>query len=222
VTAGERRGPDCERHRTRLIAVAASAGTARAAAAGRDDPAAARHLDECATCRRVAQELALLSFAVQRAWGPAQDIEPPDDAWPRLRERVSRRPVQLGRAASSVAGLALGAALTIGLLAPIGLSGGARLGANPRAILSETGFAPSTPGLVGTPEDLDERKWLLRQSREPLVLQGGSDGPSGVPFIGLIQEAHGPVPPRREQMRYAEDEHPSVVPAPAVPSLTVL
>ena len=221
MTSGGRRRPDCERHRAWLPAVAASAGTRAAQAAGRDDPTAAAHLDTCEACRSEAQELALLSFAVQRAWGPAQEIEPPAEAWPRLRERVGRRPVQLGRAASSVAGLALGAALTIGLLAPIGL-GGARIGADPRVVLSETGFAPSTPGRFGTPEDLDERQWLLRQSRERFVLQGERRVAADEQLAPTVQEVRGPVLPRREQTRYAEDEHPSAVPPPAVPSMTVL
>lgn len=215
------RRPDCERHRAWLVGVAAAALTPSAAAAARTDPGAARHLDHCGACRREAQDLALLSFAVQRAWRPAQAVEPPDDAWPRLRDRVSQKPVQRGRAASSIAGVALGAALTFALLAPIGLTGGALLGADPRAVLSDTGVAPTTPGLFRTPEDLDERQWMLRQSRERLVLHGAT-GPDPVDQAAPVHVTRGPLLPRREQMRYAEDEQPSAVRPPAVPSMTVL
>jgi hypothetical protein len=217
VTADSLRQAECARHRAAVIAVAAAAGTRTGLAPGSVDPAGARHLDDCAVCRNEAEQLALLSFAVQRAWRPAVDLEPSADAWPRLRDRVSRRPVQLGRAASSIAGLALGAALTIGLLAPIGLGGSARLGADPPTLLSETGIATSSPAVLRTPEERDEREWLLRQSRERLVVQAAG----AVQVAAPIQDVRGPVLPRREQMRYAEDEHTSAVPA-AVPSMTVL
>lgn len=217
MTRDARRGADCARYRAALVAVATAAGSRAGTSPGGVDPDGARHLDQCTACRNEAQELALLSFAVQRVWHPAQDIEPPADAWPRLRERVSRRPVGLGRAASSIAGLALGAGLTIGLLAPIGLGGGARLGGESAVVLSETGFIQSPPAVLRTPEDRDERQWLLRQARERLIIQGGAGAPDAAP----VQETRGPLLPRREQMRYAEDDPAGAVPA-AVPPMTVL
>ena len=102
---------DCSRYRPWLGArAAASGGVPGHALELPDDLDLDAHLAACRACRTEVEELALLSFAIRRAWQDTGDLEPPADAWPKLRERVARpRPARrLAWAATSIAGAAIG------------------------------------------------------------------------------------------------------------------
>lgn len=212
----------CGHHRPVLAELAAqtsgSAVPPMDTTAERARDAARAHLEQCRSCRQETEALALVSFAVRRAWRLPDDLEPSPEAWTRLRARVARRGPRLGWSASSVAGLALGTALAVGLIVPIGSGMGAPLGVEERLVLGETGFHAVPPAAARTPDEHEEGVWLIRQSRERLVI---AVEPEPDPKrLGPVEQ--GPVLPRREQMRYAEREPPGPQPEPAVPLMTIL
>jgi hypothetical protein len=188
----------CGRHGAALVELAASAPLR-----GRDDgvaadDAATRHLENCRACRDDVESMALVSFAVRRAWDDGADVVPPEIAWPRLRARVTQREPGLGRLGSSLVGLALGAALAVGLVAPLGLQ--SRVATERGVVLSETGFHVVPLAAARTPEDGLERRWLRKLS---------SERPLAGPTVDVAQEPAGdggaPLVLRREQTRYAEE-----------------
>ena len=213
---------DCSRHRAWLVARAATAGTAPGAAAEIPADVASGldgHLAACRACRTEVEELALLSFAIRRAWRDTGGPEPPADAWPRLRERVSRprSPRRLAWAASSIAGVAMGTALAIGLIAPLGpahLWGGDAL-----AILDEAGSPVVATTWPRSRDDLAELDWMREREGTHVIGIGYSrlepipaTGPRAV-FATL----------RRDQSRYAEDRWDERPPAASeVPTAVVL
>jgi hypothetical protein len=212
---------DCARHRPWLAARAARTGAEPACAP--EVPAEVdldldRHLAACRACRTEVEELALLSFAIRRAWREMDDHEPPADAWLRLRERVSRPGPsrRLAWAASSIAGVALGTALAIGLIVPLGMADGLH-GAS--RVVDESG-SPATPGTVTrTSEDRAELSWLRAHGATDVVGVGYS-GIDGIPATGP-RAVFATV--RREQSRYAEDRWDERPPgAAAVPPAIVL
>jgi hypothetical protein len=217
---------DCARYRAGLGARAALAG---AEAVGERDPAIElratdepdldRHLAACRACRTEVEELALLSFAIRRAWRETGDLEPPADAWARLSERVSTpRPARrLTWAASSLAGLAMGTALAIGLIAPLGAA--KMWGGDARVVVNEAGAASPRTMAARSSDDLVELDWMRAREDTDVVGVGHSRldaiaaaGPRAV-FATV----------RREQSRYAEDRWDERPPgASEVPAAIVL
>jgi hypothetical protein len=198
---------DCSRFRPWLGARAAAASASPAVPpqvpAGLDVD---RHLAACRACRTEAEELALLSFAIRRAWQGAADLEPPADAWPRLRERVSR-PRPTGRlvwATTSMAGVAMGTALAIGLIAPLGMA--MPFADHGRAVVGEAGVDGAPPPIAPNPDDDFERQWLRLQLAERTRLADLTRPIA--PVLAGAGAPRGPLTPRREQMRYAEDPPP--------------
>ena len=76
------------------------------------------HVERCQACETVLAEFVLTGYAVRRALASSQLIEPPVDAWPRLRSRVARRSPRPGFAGSSLTGLVVGAAVALMLVVP--------------------------------------------------------------------------------------------------------
>ena len=115
----------CARHRPLLVDFVdrgeVQAGTGAALA----------HLDGCARCTDAIESTMLTIIALRRLGSEAAIAEPRADAWPRLRVRIeawSRRP----RVMSPVAGIAMSAALVVGLVLPLRLGGtAAGLAASP-------------------------------------------------------------------------------------------
>ncbi len=105
----------CRRHRAALLEQAMLGDLG----AGAVDPLAYDHLVRCSACEAEVGVALRTRLALGRTWGDARTVEPPADAWPRLRARVERQPPPGSRAASSVLGLALGAGLSLALLLPI-------------------------------------------------------------------------------------------------------
>lgn len=210
---------DCERHRPSLVELAASLGGPghEAGEPARREVGLDAHLETCAACRAEAEELALLSIAVRRAWSETDAVEPPPDAWPRLRARVAPatpRPLR-SRAASSVTGVAMAAALAIGLVAPLGA--GPAWSTQARIVVDEGGLPFTRVPARHTSEDQAEQQWMARQAREPVV---ASVETAEAPTTVVDRR---PLVPRREQTRYAEDP-PRLDdgPRPAIPAMTVI
>ena len=127
------------------------------------------HVERCEACATVLAELVLTGYAVRRALASSQLIEPPVDAWPRLRSRVARRSPRLGFAGSSLTGLAVGAAVALMLVVPFSVP-------KPSSkVTQEVGLelivtsgaaapAPSVPGSGSPSSDRENRadtNWLL-------------------------------------------------------------
>jgi len=106
---------ECDRVRPLLVNLV-DATSADVAPGTRD--AIRAHVECCRACESALADLVLTGYAVRRAFGSAESVEPPADAWPRLRSRVVRRSPRLGFAGSSLSGLVIGAAVALVLVIP--------------------------------------------------------------------------------------------------------
>jgi hypothetical protein len=90
--------------------------------------AALAHLDRCARCTTAIESTILTITALRRLGDATRGVEPPDDAWPRLRARLQgmapRRPAVM----SPLAGIAMSFAIVAVLIVPFRLGGGGLLG----------------------------------------------------------------------------------------------
>lgn len=209
----------CSTHRAGLAElVAASSGRDRPADLSAAARSAAAHAAVCEACRLEAEELTLVSFAVRRAWADADALEPPADAWPRLRARIVRRPPRRTWSASSVVGLAMGMALTIGLIAPMGVT--IPFSDHDRTVVGEAGVEGLALAVQPSPEEGMERQWLRLQLVERARL---AEQTRHAPVLAPAAPRRGPLSPRREQMRYAEDPaRDATAWLPSVPPMRVL
>jgi hypothetical protein len=106
----------CRRHRSALLDFASS-GSARAATA-----AALDHLDRCDRCLAELESTSLAVAALRRIGSEVEQVEPPADAWPQLRERVVRRRAPRMAFMSPVAGMAMSIAIVaVSVLGSAGL-----------------------------------------------------------------------------------------------------
>ena len=106
----------CSRHRPVLIDFV-DRGEVRA-----ETGAALVHLDRCARCTEIVESTMLTITALRRMGAEAATVEPPADAWPRLRIRIQawrRRP----RVMSPLAGVAMSFAIVAVLVLPVQLNG---------------------------------------------------------------------------------------------------
>lgn len=107
----------CARHRGALLAFVDS---------GESTPLtepALTHLDGCARCMQELERTVLAITALRRWGDEVSTAEPPDDAWPRLRERIDRwRPVR-SAAMSPIFGMAMSVAIVAVLVVPLSLGG---------------------------------------------------------------------------------------------------
>ena len=104
----------CSRHRTALFDFV-DHGEVRPETA-----AALAHLDRCSRCTEDVESTMLTITALRRMGDEASDVEPPPDAWPRLRIRIQawrRRPAVM----SPLAGLAMSFAIVAVLVLPVHL-----------------------------------------------------------------------------------------------------
>ena len=100
-------GRGCRRHRSALLDFAV--GGLR----GPGTPAALDHLDTCTRCRAEIEATVLAAAALRRLATDVSTAEPSSDAWPRLRDRVARRPAARLGFMSPVAGMAISLAIVV-------------------------------------------------------------------------------------------------------------
>lgn len=123
--------------------------------------AALHHLDHCRDCEQELADVALAVHALGRLRRELETLEPPGDAWLRLRDRVTRQ-TSPWRWRASLGGLATSSLLVAVLVLPTSLSGlpASALGEAPpspdveRRVEAEylasirTGTLPATPRVV--------------------------------------------------------------------------
>lgn len=85
---------------------------------GPGTPAALEHLDRCDHCRTELAATVLAIHAVRRLLAEAMALEPPGDAWERLRARVQRPVASAWQARSALAGVVVGVGLVAALVGP--------------------------------------------------------------------------------------------------------
>jgi hypothetical protein len=144
-------GRSCSRHRSALVDFVdhgeISDGTGRAFA----------HLEHCARCRDALESTALAITALRRFGDDLQAVEPPADAWPRLRARITtRRPMLM----SPIAGAAMSVAIVAMLALPFRLAGAPEI--RPQS------QAPTTAPLVDDHELHVEAAYLATSRRMPV------------------------------------------------------
>lgn len=126
----------CSRHRPLLVDFV-DRGEVRPGTA-----AALAHLDRCAHCTEAIEATILTITALRRLGDMARNVEPPDDAWPRLRARIQalgpRRPAVM----SPIAGIAMSFAIVAVLIVPFRLGGGSLLGSAASPTIERSGASP--------------------------------------------------------------------------------
>ena len=106
------RSTGCSTHRAALAAFAER--SERGAGTG----AALEHLDRCRRCQADLTELLLTVHAVRRTLAEAGALEPPSDAWDRLRSRVQGPVASAWGMRSTLASAVVGAGLVAALIGP--------------------------------------------------------------------------------------------------------
>ncbi len=107
------RASGCMRHRAELIALGERAER------GPSTDAALDHLARCRRCEEDLTETVLAGYAVRRLLAEAATVDPPVEAWERLRARVQRPVASAWRARTSLAGVVVGAGLVAALVGPV-------------------------------------------------------------------------------------------------------
>lgn len=102
----------CAAHRAALAAFAERSERDASTAAAFD------HLERCRRCEAELAETLLTIHAVRRALADARAVDPPPDAWVRLRKRVQRPVAGAWAARASLAGVVVGAGLVAALVGP--------------------------------------------------------------------------------------------------------
>lgn len=86
------------------------------------------HLDRCPRCTADLEAIVLTITALRRMGDDAGRVEPAADAWPRLRDRLTRWRPARWKVMSPIAGMAMSLALVAVLVVPL------RLGASPGSV----------------------------------------------------------------------------------------
>jgi hypothetical protein len=135
--------------------------------------AALAHLDRCARCTEVIEGTVLTITALRRLGADAARVEPPEDAWPRLRARIRqwhRRPAMM----SPIAGIAMSFALVAVLVLPIRFAGGGLVDPTIAASsASDTSVSPT--------ERLAESAYRANSRRQPSSVQTVGSVPLNLP-----------------------------------------
>jgi anti-sigma factor RsiW len=129
-------GGACARHRSVLVDFVDHAEIGPATAS------ALAHLDQCSRCTADLEVIVQTITALRRIGDEAGPVEPAVDAWPRLRDRLTRwRPAQW-KIMSPVSGMAMSLALVAVLVVPLRF-GGASGGAGPSPNLDRVVPSPA-------------------------------------------------------------------------------
>jgi hypothetical protein len=132
-------GRVCARHRSALVDFVDHAEI------GAGTAAAMTHLEGCARCTADLESIVQTITALRRMGDEAGRLEPAGDAWPRLRDRLTRWRPMRWRIMSPTAGMAMSLALVAVLVVPFRFN-------------SSTGTAAVTPNLDGVVPSPAERR----------------------------------------------------------------
>ena len=117
------------------------------------------HLGRCSDCESELEQVALAINALRRSFAEARRADPPDDAWPRLRGRVTRGPSRRGWA--SPASALMGAALVAMFVGPASFQTTASIVETPQGVADRLAYLPERgPGTSSGQRNLA----LVRQS----------------------------------------------------------
>jgi hypothetical protein len=144
-------GSECDGHRTALLDFVDRREI------GPGTRPALDHLDRCRSCEWELEATALAIAALRRMWSEASGLEPPEDAWSRLRARIDRPRGPLWRWRTSLGGLMVGAGLAAALVAPAGIW------TRQPAVIQESGFDPAFSAALRLAEQRAESDWLRQQ-----------------------------------------------------------
>jgi hypothetical protein len=131
----------CARHRSALVDFVDHAEIGAATGA------ALAHLDRCSRCTADLEAIVQTITALRRLGDEAGRIEPEADAWPRLRDRLTRWRPSSWRIMTPLAGSAMSLALVALLIVPLrfGASAGGTPSSNSDRISPSAGIVTSTP-----------------------------------------------------------------------------
>jgi len=135
--------------------------------------AALAHLDRCARCTEAVEGTMLTITALRRLGQEAAVVEPAEDAWPRLRDRISgwrNRPAVM----SPLAGVAMSFAIVAVLVLPVRLDGTGVVDPTIAATYSsDTSVSPS--------ERLIESAYLANSRRQSPSIAAVGSVPLNIP-----------------------------------------
>lgn len=176
----ERRARQCERYRLALLDFVDRREI------GPGTRPALDHLDRCRSCTSDLEATARAITALRRLRAEASRLEPPDDAWARLRARVDRPRGQLWRWRTSLGGLVVGAGLAAALVAPAGIWSRQPL------VIQETGFDPAFSAALRVAEQRAESDWLQQQRLVRIIPVTPESAVRPSPFDGTGGRWYGP------------------------------
>lgn len=159
----------CASHRAALAAFVERAERGPATAAALD------HLERCRRCEAELAETMLAIHAVRRLLEPVRALDPPSDAWDRLRGRVASPVPRAVGARTSLAGLVVGAGLVAALIGPVAVF------RTTDATEQEPGAAPAVVSARTVADQRAEAAFLsrARTERTPRVDSVPATAPSG-------------------------------------------
>jgi hypothetical protein len=138
----------CARHRSALVDFVDHAEIGPATGH------ALAHLDRCARCTADLEAIVRTITALRRLGDEAGRLEPEADAWPRLRDRLTRWRPTSWRIMTPLAGSAMSLALVAVLIVPL------RFGASSGEAVSSNSdrSSPSAGGITSTPASAADRR----------------------------------------------------------------
>jgi hypothetical protein len=185
------RSTGCSTHRAALAAFAERSER------GLETGPAFEHLDRCRRCQADLTELLLTVHAVRRTLADAGTVEPPPDAWVRLRSRVQGPVASAWGMRSTLASAVVGAGLVAALIGPTAILRPAD------AVGQEPGPPPAAMRAQTEADRRAEVAFLSRARPEyqqraivpEIVASGVWSGPDG---LGRgVASVHAGVPPER-------------------------
>jgi anti-sigma factor RsiW len=180
---------ECDRLRPVLLGVLSHPDRTELTAAARD------HLEMCGRCRAEIEGMVLAGVAIRRTFAGAASAAPPDDAWPRLRQRLARPAQRVPIFASSLAGLILAVGMATALIVPATLPTATTGPAGADALETRAPGGPPVPSAV-------------RNGR--LDFASDLQSPSATVSIGTARQSQARSRAQVELMRYELAPHYSV------------
>ena len=186
------RSTGCSAHRATLAAYAERSER------GPETVAAFEHLDRCRRCQADLTELLLAVHAVRQTLAEALAVDPPPDAWIRLRSRVQGPVASAWGMRSTLASAVVGAGLVAALIGPTAILRPAEaVGREPgpaAAVLQERTVADQRAEEAFLSRARQERP-VVRQLVPEVVTNAAWSGPDGLGRV--VTTVRTEVPPER-------------------------